>query len=86
MDYHLYIALFMMTLVVIAGISGRYYEKRDWNGGTCPKCFERYECYDTDSQGGRMYKCSCGYGPDISYSVDKCNICGKLAHDTTCIY
>lgn len=52
--------------------TGRYFEKREWNGGTCPKCGKLWERFDTDSQGGRGYKCPCPQNIWISYpGVDK---------------
>ena len=48
-------------------------EKRKWNNGKCKVCGCRWEMFDMDSQGGRMYKCKCEYpyNCDISYPVDK---------------
>lgn len=45
---------------------------RDWNGGVCRKCVTRWAYFDTDSQGGRGYKCEGGHTIWISYPrVDK---------------
>jgi hypothetical protein len=46
-------------------------EKREWNDGKC-LCGERWQYFDTDSQGGRGYKCvKCKNDVWISYRVDK---------------
>ena len=51
---------------------GRSYEKKRWNNGKC-KCGGQWERFDTDSQGGRMYKCTrCENHVDISWpGVDR---------------
>lgn len=42
-------------------------ERRRWNKGHCA-CGHRWRMFDTDSQGGRMYKCdACKSYVDISY-------------------
>jgi hypothetical protein len=72
MYYLILWVLFCLFLVAVFFI-GYHKEKRAWNNGRCPKCNAEWEHFDTDSQGGRGYKCSagCGYGPWISYPVDK---------------
>ena len=40
--------------------------------GICPHCNNKLRNFDTDSQGGRGYKCNCGYYTWVSYNcVDK---------------
>ena len=46
-------------------------EKKKWNEGICSICGKRWRLYDTDSQGGRMYKCENDHYCDISYNVDR---------------
>ena len=50
----------------------RHSEKKDWNGGYCPRCGGKWRCFATDSQGGRGYKCdNCNNSTWISYNIDK---------------
>lgn len=35
------------------------HEKKIWNKGICRECNSEWEYFDTDSQGGRGYKCQC---------------------------
>ena len=63
-------------VLIIGGIVwGYFYEKKMWNGGHCPKCGARWECFGCDSQGGRGYKCKCPgpskYGCWMSWGFDK---------------
>jgi|WetSurSiteA1Bulk_404760.scaffolds.fasta_scaffold77249_1 hypothetical protein len=47
-------------------------EKDRWNQGYCPECGGDWEHFDTDSQGGRMYKCTGGHYVVITYPrIDK---------------
>ena len=57
-------------LAVVAGIC---VEKRDWNGGYCRFCKEKFSFFSYDSQGGRGYECEkCGHKVWISYNcIDK---------------
>lgn len=49
------------TLLVAATIFMRFFERREFNRGTCRKCGGRYRYFDTDSQGGDGYCCDkCG--------------------------
>lgn len=46
-------------------------EMKAWNNGICKKCGGKWRQFDTDSQGGRGYKCDGGHYEWISYPVDK---------------
>lgn len=49
------------------------FEAKEYNNGFCPKCGAELVQYDTDSHGGRCYKCSkCKYPVWVSnHCVDK---------------
>lgn len=49
----------------------RRFEKKKFNNGICSKCGGKWERFDTDSQGGRGYRCECGRYIWITYKVDK---------------
>lgn len=52
------IGLTVWALVLIAAVLlGTLCERRAWNGGRCGRHGSRWEYFDTDSQGGRGYKC-----------------------------
>jgi len=73
------IGLCILLVMIIGMIWCRAYEKKLWNSGICAKCGTEWEYYDTDSHGGRGYKCKCEKLSDryrcwISYSVDKRDI------------
>ena len=36
---------------------GYIWEKKDFNSGNCPVCYNRLVQFDTDSQGGHGYTC-----------------------------
>ena len=59
-----------LAIMTCAGI---HFEKKEYNNGFCSKCGAELVQYDTDSQGGRCYKCSkCKYPVWVSYlCVDK---------------
>ena len=63
----------MIIFIIGGGIWCRNSEKKKWNNGYCSACNTRWEHRDTDSQGGRMYVCSCEQRHScwISYKVDK---------------
>lgn len=60
-----------ISLFILSGVYARHIEKKKWNNGICDKCNNNWYHYDTDSQGGRMYKCVNGHSCNISYKVDK---------------
>lgn len=57
--------------VIVGCLYVKHNEKKKWNNGICPICNEPWYCFDVDSQGGRMYKCSNNHYCDITYRVDK---------------
>lgn len=65
----------LLVLWIGGGFWARRVEKKEWNGGRCPKCKSVWKHFDTDSQGGRMYHCyGCTHPThcDISYpGVDR---------------
>lgn len=67
------IAIIVIAFLIVGGIYARYSEKKSWNNGICPYCGKPWIRFDTDSQGGRMYRCENWHGCDISYNVDKRN-------------
>ena len=52
-------------------IHTRRSEKKKWNNGKCTICGKPWMHFDTDSQGGRMYRCENWHGCDITYKADK---------------
>lgn len=68
---------FIITLFITMWASSYSYEKKHWNGGKCPICGEDLKCFDMDSGGNRMYKCSndhnCkGYSTTVGFGrIDK---------------
>lgn len=52
-------------------IHTRRTEKKNWNNGRCPICGKPWIHFDTDSQGGRMYRCGNRHYCTITYNVDK---------------
>lgn len=68
------ICTIMGSVVLFIGIGivwARKQEKKNWNNGVCPYCGKPWMHYDTDSQGGRMYRCENWHSCDVSYRVDK---------------
>lgn len=65
------IAIIVIGVIVIGGIYVKYLEKKSWNNGICPCCGKPWIHFDTDSQGGRMYRCENWHGCTITYNVDK---------------
>lgn len=66
--------LFVMGIVIsMLVLSTIRFEKKQWNGGICPSCGSHYRLFDTDSQGGRGYRCNkCRSIIWISYNfIDK---------------
>lgn len=61
----------VLLFITVGPIYVRRQEKKIWNRGQCPTCGEPWIHYDTDSQGGRMYRCDNWHGCTISYRVDK---------------
>ena len=62
----------IIVLVFIIGIIyTRRNEKKKWNKGRCPICGKPWIHFDTDSQGGRMYRCENWHGCEVTYKIDK---------------
>lgn len=60
------VVFFMLGVFLIGYLTERKY----YNKGICPKCGEKLEFFDRDSQGGRGYKCpKCKYITWVSYSL-----------------
>ena len=57
------VVLAVWALLVFAWI-GDY---RAWNYGTCRKCRTQWRYFDTDSHGGKGYKCDGGHVTWVSY-------------------
>ena len=70
----LMVSCILIIVVIVGGAAiARHLEKRDYNEGVCPICNGKLYNFDTDSQGGRGYKCDhCDYITWVSYNVDKC--------------
>lgn len=49
----------VFVLAVIVLIHSYLHEKKLWNKGICPLCNTEWNYVDSDSQGGRGYKCEC---------------------------
>ena len=62
-----------IALMVGVGTCAKNNEAKSWNNGVCEECNTPWKNFDTDSQGGRGYKCGCGefHTTWISYAVDK---------------
>ena len=65
----------MLAAALLATLAGRTIESYNWNKGKCRKCGGDLVYFDTDSQGGRGYRCKtpgCGRAVWISYNgIDK---------------
>lgn len=51
--------MFAIIISVAIGMSllAAFFDARQWNGGICAEYGEPWQHFDTDSQGGRGYKC-----------------------------
>ena len=67
----LLISVSFIFIVIFGCIYIRNSEKKRWNNGICPECGLKWMHFDTDSQGGRMYRCDNWHRCDVSYNVDK---------------
>lgn len=65
------LCIIIPIVIIVGSIWCRKREKEQWNNGTCAECGEKWIRFDTDSQGGRMYRCNNWHFCDISYKVDK---------------
>ena len=59
----------ILSVIVLYFLHGFIAERRLWNGGVCRRCDTAWSHFDTDSQGGRGYRCACR-GEWITHSVD----------------
>ena len=50
------VELLVLIPFLLLGVIGSVAERRLWNGGVCKETGERWEYFDTDSQGGRGYR------------------------------
>jgi len=58
----------LLAVLCLGVLAGYLWEKKDYNGGKCPKCLMELVHFDNDSQGGRGYCCSnCNYYTWVSY-------------------
>lgn len=72
MTIRYYVLSILIVAVIVITLIGYLTEKRKFNNGKCKCCGEKLELFDTDSQGGRGYKCpKCNTYLWISYKVDK---------------
>ena len=68
----IYLTILIILILVIGCLLARHYEKRDWNRGVCTCGKGWWQSFDTDSQGGRGYKCTaCARHIWISYAIDR---------------
>ena len=63
--------IYILIQIVIGMMLIIRHERKEWNDGVCSKCGEKWKHFDTDSQGGRMYRCDNWHYYYISYNVDK---------------
>lgn len=56
--------------IIIAGISGFFYERKQWNKGICAASGKPWRQFCIDSQCGRGYSDGAGNDCWISYPVD----------------
>ena len=67
--------LFFLGVIVLSIILPWRHDRYLWNNGFCHENGLPWECFDTDSQGGRMYisgrETDCRRHVDISYPVDR---------------
>lgn len=65
--------LYLLPVVLAAIVQAAGSEKYDWNRGVSASCRTAWNIFDTDSQGGRMYKCGCSevHHLVVSYAVDR---------------
>ena len=63
--------IFIIGLIIWEVVSIRETEDEIWNNGRCPICNSKWELYDADAHGDRMYKCGKGHQCNISTNADK---------------
>jgi ssDNA-binding Zn-finger/Zn-ribbon topoisomerase 1 len=57
--FSILVVLGVIGIIVLGTIVVLRLEKEDWNGGICKDCGTPWVRFDTDSGGGRLYKCKC---------------------------
>jgi len=67
------VEIIIISVLVLLCIIGSIIEKKIWNKGFCQKCQTKWKYFDTDSIGGRGYKCeTCGKAIWITYrTIDR---------------
>jgi hypothetical protein len=63
--------LSLLVILLLLGLAGYRYDKRDWNNGVCNDSQLPWIQFDTNSQGERGYTDNDGHYIWISYPVDK---------------
>ena len=61
------IFLLIIFTFLLIGYIGTKIESKSFNSGLCPKCNTKFKHFDTDSQGGRGYKCNNQHYTWVSY-------------------
>ena len=67
----LLVSLGMLSSLICVGFIGYSLDKKSWNRGMCRRCKAPWKYFDTDSQGGRGYKCGNGHYTWISWLKEK---------------
>ena len=65
------ICALLISFIIFGGMIVKKSEKKRWNNGICKECGLKWIHFDTDSQGGRMYRCDNWHYCNVSYNVDK---------------
>lgn len=65
------IITFLLISFLLIWFLAQNNDKKKWNNGQCAQCGNRWINFDTDSQGGRGYKCEGRHYTWISYPVDR---------------
>jgi hypothetical protein len=52
-------AVAVVGIIVIGAVATILLERKIWNRGICKDCGSPWVRFDTDSGGGRLYKCNC---------------------------
>lgn len=61
----------ILCIFTVICFAARNAEKKAFNGGICPRCGEKLQCFDMASDGSRGWTCKkCNYTTWCSYDVD----------------
>lgn len=73
MSYELKLIIFLIlfSLCVVLTLFTINKEKKKWNNGYCPLCGKEWKQFDTNSQGGIIYKCENDHWFTCTYNIDK---------------